>query len=244
MCKNKLFFVFQRRGGEYIYLGWKHLKNQFSPYVQVRGIANGGGLRRIPYSDLTTSQLLQRATDIFFPNGKSPLPKAGELERCTYELGNFAGEPLKDKEEHFSLSDYLSKNGLYASRVRFYLLTTKKSKPEACAPADESEDGSSRSLSSLNDNECSLGGSSLSNSLLSNNDKDLLKDTPRALFFVDDSRRKLFTEFTRITSSQYSGLLSAVIHHAWAECYFHRSENFVDDDEATYHPCNDAFKSQ
>ena len=141
----------------------------------MRGIANGGGLCRIPYSVLTTSQLLQRATDIFFPNGKSLFPKAGELERCTYELGNFAGEPLKDKEEHFSLSDYLSKNGLYASRVRFYLLTTKKSKPEACAPADESEDGSSLSLSSLNDNECSSGGSSLSNSILSKNDKDLLK---------------------------------------------------------------------
>ena len=172
----------------------------------MRGIANSGGLRRIPYSDLTTSQLLQRVTDILFPNGKSPFPKAGELERCTYDLGNLAGEPLKDKEEHFCLSGYLSKNGLYASRVRFYLLTTKKSKPEACAPADESEDRSSRSLSSLNDNECSLGGSSLSNSLLSNNDKVLVKDTPSALFFVDDSRRKLFTEFTRITSSQYSGL--------------------------------------
>ena len=59
------------------------------------------------------------------------------------------------------------------------------------------------------------------------------------VFFVDDSRRRIYTEFTRITTSQCTDALDAIIHHRWAECCIHRSENFLDD-EATYHQCDDA----
>ncbi|KAL9965542.1 hypothetical protein ACROYT_G029356 [Oculina patagonica] len=225
----------EKRGGEFIYLGWKHRKDQFSPYVQVRGVDNGGGLRRIAYSDYSKSALLQRATEIFFPNGKSHFPKAEELKTCTTELGNFAGEPLLQQEEHFSLTEYLSKNGLYASRVRFYLLTTKKSNG---GTVDDKPDGSARSSG---DN-IQLGHSLPSNDASLQRAMELsLNEDQSTVFFIDESRRNMCSEFTRITTSEYSGNLSAVIHSGWEDCYHHRSEEFLDEEEAKYHPCDDSF---
>ena len=107
------------------------------------------------------------------------------------------------------------------------------------APVVECEVRSSFWLTLVNDSISPPGTSNLSNSLPSNDEKELTKDTSSMVFFVDDSRRRIYTEFTRITTSQYTDALDAIIHHRWAECYIHRSENFLDD-EATYHPSDDA----
>ena len=67
---------------------------------------------------------------IFFPGGKSGHAKAQKRELCEHSLCNFTGTPLSLQDADFSISWYLSDNGLFASHIRFYLLTTAKSQDE------------------------------------------------------------------------------------------------------------------
>ena len=87
----------------------------------MKGVANGGGLQRIPYDNITKAQLLERAQQLFFPNGKNI--NSIQLENCEVGLGNFAGEPFTEEESlESTLSDYFTRHDS-ASKVRFYLLT-------------------------------------------------------------------------------------------------------------------------
>ena len=113
-----LLFPFQENSR--IYFGWKHQENPSSSFVQVKGVANGGGLRRIPYDNITKAQLLERAQQLFFPNGKNI--NSIQLENCEVGLGNFAGEPFTEESFESTLSDYFTRQDS-ASKVRFYLLT-------------------------------------------------------------------------------------------------------------------------
>ena len=57
----------------------------------MKGVENGGGLRRILY-DITKAQLLEKAQQLLFPNGKN----SSKLEKCEVGLGNFAGKPFTE----------------------------------------------------------------------------------------------------------------------------------------------------
>ena len=94
---------------DYIYLGWRHRHSETTPYVQVRGIEKGGGLRRIPFIEYTISQLLDEAKKIFYPRGKSGHAKAQKLEFCECSLG-IPGSPLSLQDVDLSISRYLSDN--------------------------------------------------------------------------------------------------------------------------------------
>lgn len=211
----------------------------------MEGLENGGGIRRVPYDDMTKTQLLERAQQIFFPNGKNSSQQTVELENCDVGLGNFAGEPFTEEESFEStLSDYLTRHGLFASKVKFYLLTTKKNSPsEAVKGVSEKEDlwegvSHSRSLISMS------GGidTSLNRSLTPHLEtSQCQKNVHDAVLYVDDSRRKLTAEFRRVLTSEYSKELSAVFVSGWSNCYACRSPEFLDRTEEEYHPCDDSF---
>lgn len=238
-------FSFQEKNWEYIYFGWKHREDPSSSFVLVEGVENGGGIRRVPYDDITKTQLLERAQQIFFPNGKNSSLQTVELENCDVGLGNFAGEPFTEKESFEStLSDYLTRHGLFASKVKFYLLTTKKNSPsEAVKGVSKNED--LRERVSHSKSLISMSGSidtSLSQSLTSRLETpQFQKNVHDAVLYVDDSRRKLNAEFRRVVTSEYSQELSAVFVSGWSNCYACRSPEFLDKTEDEYHPCDDSF---
>ena len=235
-------FPFQEKSSEFIYFGWKHREDPSSSFVQVKGVENGGGLRRIPYDDITKAQLLERAQQLFFPNGKN----SSQLENCEVGLGNFAGEPFKEEESfESSLSDYSARHGLFASKVRFYLLTTKRN---SCSQVGEDVDGKedlwkekSLSKSSMSSsNAFSLLGTSLDHSLATPLDQ-CEKNDQDAVFYVDDSRRNLSADFRRVLTSEYTQELSTLFVSGWSNCYTCRSVDFLDQSEEEYHPCDDSF---
>ena len=172
----------------YIYLGWRHRHSETTPYVQVRGIEKGGGLRRIPFKEYTISQLLDEAKKFFFPGGKSGHAKAQKLEFCECSLGNFTGTPLSLQDADFSISRYLSDNGLFASRVRFYLLTTAKNQDylENIDSSCESVEKHSYALSSSNE--------SSGNVVKSATDSGV-ESVSKSLLHIGDSKKSFVLEF-------------------------------------------------
>ena len=142
------------------------------------------------------------------------------------------------------MSDYLTRHGLFASKVRFYLLTTKRNCPsEAVKGIGEKEDlweGVSHSESRISMSGCM--DTSLNRSLASRLEpSQCQKNVHDAVLYVDESRRKLNAEFRRVLTSKYSQQLSAVFVSGWSNCFAYRSTEFLDKSEDEYHPCDDSF---
>ena len=91
-------------------------------------LKRGGGLRRIEYSSndvATVDFLLEKAKELFFPQGKS---KYGVLSEMRVAMGNFQQEVIKSfcdrNGREVTFPEYLNSYGLYASRAQLYLMTT------------------------------------------------------------------------------------------------------------------------
>ncbi|KAJ8018791.1 hypothetical protein HOLleu_43028 [Holothuria leucospilota] len=124
-----------------VHIGWQHCRTTDNPphYVQVRANHGGGVVpTKMRRTDATYEAVLQKAKDIFFPNGKSTCH--GDAEDLEFFLANYRGQSLYD---NFSL-DALFEN---KSRARMYLM----SRPKGSPPATSHDSPSSSSSSSLMD---------------------------------------------------------------------------------------------
>ena len=178
--------------------------------------------------------MLDEAKKIFFPGGKSGHAKAQKLEFCECSLGNFTGTPLSLQDADFSISRYLSDNGLFASRVRFYLLTTAKNQDdlENIDSSCESVEKHSYALSSSNE--------SSGNVVKSATDSGV-ESVSKSLLHIGDSKKSFVLEFCRHEISHYTSEASSLCVIGWADCYSSRSSKFLECEAKEYHPCNDNF---
>ena len=214
--------------------------------MQICGVDKSGGLRRIPFQEYSPHQLLEEAKKIFFPGNASKYDKAGTLDECDCVLGTLAGDilPTSTSSEAFSVSEYLTKHGPYASRVRFYLLTTSK-----CLHSDDGEfleevisesqfeTGQSDSSSSIPFNNPSPSGN-FSGDMQSRNDTKLQQEPS---LYIDGLRKSMEVEFNHDEISQYTSEVSSRCIVGWLNCFTERSIKFFECPIEEYHPCNDEF---
>lgn len=207
--------------------------------MQVRGIEKGGGLRRIVYKEYTVSELLEEAKKIFFPGGKSGYGKARELELCECSLGSFTGTPLELNDSNFSISRYLADNGLFASRVRFYLLTTARNKDtlDSGSSSSESLEQLRQTLSSSNENSSGASGGVRSATDIGT----IEQRASESFLYIDDCKKSFVVEFCRHKMSHYTSEVSSLCVIGWAACYSSRSSKFLECEAEEYHPCDDDF---
>ena len=181
---------------------------------------------------------MEEAKKIFFPAGKSGYAKACELDLCECSLGNFTGHPLPLNDSNFSISQYLADNSLFASRVRFYLLTTLKDQDalDNISTRYESVEQRTPNLSSSDETKCSnddgVGHAA---------DSGVEQEASESILHVDDSKKSLVIEFCRHVISQYRSDASSQCVIGWADCYSSRSSKFLECEANEYHPCDDNF---
>ena len=144
--------------------------------------------------------MLDEAKKIFFPGGKSGHAKEQKLEFCECSLGNFTGTPLSLKDADFSISRYLSDNGLFASRVTFYLLTTAKNRDDL-----ENIDSSCESV----ENALSSSNESSGNVVKSATDSGV-ESVSKGLLHIGDSKKSFVLEFCRHEISHYTSEASSL----------------------------------
>ena len=178
--------------------------------------------------------MLDEAKRIFFPEGKSGYAKAQELELCECSLGSFTGNLLSLHDSNFSISKYLTDNGLFASRVRFYLLTTAKNQDtlDNVSSSCESVEQLSRALSSSN--------ATNDDGVRSATDSGVEQEVSESLH-VGDSKKSFVVEFCRHVMSHYTSDVSSLYIVGWAACYSSRSSKFLECEPKEYHPCDDNF---
>ena len=232
---------------DFIYLSWMEAQRKSI----IRACANSWSrqrwwLRRIPFREYSPHQLLEEAKKIFFPGNVSKYDKAGTLDECDCVLGTFAGDilPTSTSSEAFSVSEYLTKHGLYASRVRFYLLTTSK-----CLHSDDGEfleevisesqleTEQSDSSSSIPFNNPSTSGN-FSGDMHSRNDTKLQQEPS---LYIDGLRKSMEVEFNHDEISQYTSEVSSRCIVGWLNCFTERSIKCFECPIEEYHPCNDEF---
>ena len=141
------------------------------------------------------------------------------------------------QDADFSISRYLSDNGLFASRVRFYLLTTAKNQDnlENIDSSCESVEKHSYALSSSNE--------SSGNVVKSATDSGV-ESVSKSLLHIGDSKKSFVLEFCRHEISHYTSAstrASSLYVIGWADCYSSRSSKFLECEAKEYHPCNDNF---
>ena len=178
--------------------------------------------------------MLDEAKNIFFSGCKSGHAKAQKLELCDCSLGNFTGSPLSLQDADLSISWYLSDNGLFASRVRFYLLTTAKNQDdlENIDSSCESVEKRSYALSSSNESSGNVVKSATDSSV---------ESASKSLLHIGDSKKSFVLEFCRHEISHYTSEGSSLCVISWADCYSSRSSKFLEYEAKEYHPCDDNF---
>ena len=114
-------------GTKKIQLGWLHFQETVDRYVSIRQ-SKGGGTREITVClDTTASQIIERAKELFFPDGVSSF---GKEEDMSFSLANFKQELITEvlvsgSKLPFTLQRYINSTKL--PKVRLYL--TSKSNP-------------------------------------------------------------------------------------------------------------------
>lgn len=99
-----------------IELGWMHFEN--NGYVQVR-TKKGGGTRYVHFDKTATkTDIIEEATSLFFPGGKS---SKGKTEDMIIDLTDFKCDPV---ESDVTLKDYMRVAKM--NKLRFYLTTKVK----------------------------------------------------------------------------------------------------------------------
>ncbi|KAJ8042512.1 hypothetical protein HOLleu_13581 [Holothuria leucospilota] len=120
-----------------VQVGWQNCKSErFGHYSQVRA-GNGGGVTMIKVKrTITYQELLNKAKELFFPNGDSF--KHGPAANYAFHLSNYRGQEILDT--NFSI-DALQEEG--GSRIRVYLMSKLK---EQGTPPNSLASSSSSSL--------------------------------------------------------------------------------------------------
>ena len=184
--------------------------------------------------------MLDEAKNIFFPEGKSGYAKARELDLCKCSLGNFTGQPLPLDDPDFSFSQYLADNGLYASCVRFYLLTTLKDQDTLVNSNSSCGSGQfDQNLSTTTQTEC--GNDDAFDPRMDNEKVEFEKDASESLLYVDDKKRSILLEFCRHKISNYTSEVSSQFVIGWDHCYSAKSSKFLECEPNLYHPRDDNF---
>ena len=108
-----------------VHLGWQNFNDKKRKYTAVKKC---GGSRQLEiHKEATKKEIIEMATNIFFPGGKSHL---GSLALFNCDLGNFGCDSIADgscedtESTCFTLESYIKSNKL--SHVRLYLLTKKR----------------------------------------------------------------------------------------------------------------------
>lgn len=240
----------QSQRTSFIYLGWRHRESPSSQYVQIRGVDKGGGLRRIPFKEYSPHELLEEAKKLFFPGNVSKHEKAGKLDECDCVLGNFAGDvlPSGESDKTFSVTDYLSEHGLYASRVRFYLLTTSKDLGSGDNESLVEDTSDFSECQGQSEQRCSTSSLTSSNPSTSGNFSggmqsvsDIKCQQRNHLLCVDGDTKSMEVEFNSNKVSHYTGEISSRHIIGWSSCFSERSINFFESPMEEYHPCDDNF---
>ena len=98
-------------------IGWKNYDNKTDKFIIVRA-EKGGGTREVLFpNESTYDDILQRCTDVFFPEGMS---NAGDINHFNLSLMNFKSTPI---DSSFTLGEYIKEHHLTKTRIYFY---TKK----------------------------------------------------------------------------------------------------------------------
>jgi hypothetical protein len=211
--------------------------------VQVSGVDKGGGLRRIPFKEYLPNELLDEAKKIFFPGNISKFEKVGNLDDCDCVLGNFAGDVLSlDKSDQtFCVSEYLVEHGLYASRVRFYLLTTKKDLSLADDESLENVTSESQLQMEQSDSTSSITLSNPSTSGEMQSLNDMKRQEQERPLYIDGDRKSMEVEFNCDEVSCYTSEISSRCIVGWSSCFEERSIKYFECPIEEYHPCDDKF---
>ena len=108
-------------------IGWLHFSEEKGRYLAVRQ-STGGGTRSMSWPGISrTSENIDEARNLFFPQGESTFGSWLEMD---YNLANFSGDKIDNlitpegKEIEFSLQSYFNLYKL--TRVRLYLKTKRK----------------------------------------------------------------------------------------------------------------------
>ena len=102
-----------------VHIGWKHFNIQSETYTSLRKV---GGSQEIHLSrELNFSEILQKISDLYFPNGDNLT--MGRLDDYICEIGNFSGFPVSNPDG-VTLEAYINENRL--KHVRLYMLTKSK----------------------------------------------------------------------------------------------------------------------
>jgi hypothetical protein len=152
--------------------------------------------------------LLDEAKIIVFPESRSGYAKAQKLELFESSLGSFTGNLLSLHDSNFSISKYLTGNGLFPSRVKFYLLTTAKIKDtlDNIGSSCESVKQLGRSFSSSN--------ATNDDGVRSATDSGVEQEVCERLD-VGDSKKSFVIEFCRHEISHYTSDLSSLFIVVW-----------------------------
>ena len=138
-----------------------------------------------------------------FLEAKVVMQKHKNLNFVKCSLGNFTGTPLSLQDADFSISWYLSHKGLFASRVRFYLLTTAKNQDdlENIDSSCESVEKHSHALSSSNE---------ISGNVVKSATDSGVESVSKSLLHIGDSKKSFVLEFCRHEISHYTSEASSL----------------------------------
>ena len=103
-----------------IEIGWMHYDQLEKEYKHVRTISGGGTRKQNVPKSWTKYDILQRAKELFFPNGVSTY--IGSIDSVDIDLADYQQQPL---DNTLTIESIFSITGL--SKLRFYLLTQEKS---------------------------------------------------------------------------------------------------------------------
>lgn len=205
--------LFQGRKPLHVYFGWKERQGN-GKYKQVR-LQDGGGLRRHVYDEAMTLDTLKTLFLTTFG--------LNEKDYKTTKVGNFKGEEIVDGPEPFILHEYLKKHGLFASRVRFYLLTEKMDFDDVKAESKHGDNTDDE------DEEKEI------------EDEEEVVNTLQKLHVAGQIQHSLDVRFVSIVISMYSGLPSSLIVTGWNNAYDTRSIECLDETKEDYNPLKDKY---
>ena len=103
-----------------IEIGWMHYDQLEKEYKHVRTISGGGTCKQNVPKSWTKYDILQRAKELFFPNGVSTY--IGSIDSVDIDVADYQQQPL---DNTLTIESIFSITGL--SKLRFYLLTQEKS---------------------------------------------------------------------------------------------------------------------
>lgn len=176
-----------------------------------------GGIRRHPYQEGMTLEAIKKLALTIFKEGWS------EDDFAKAKVGNFKSEPIVEESgKPFIIDEYLKKHGLFASRVKFYLLTDDVL-TELISQEDDGEE--------LEDETFRMEA----------RENPTLEESNKRLLISGKPLQNLDIQFISCVISKYSGQLSYAVISGWDNAYEMRSDECLDLSKDVYDPLKDKF---